>query len=327
MKKKINVAVIGVGYLGTFHAEKYSQLEGVELIGVVDVDLHRAKAIAERFHTKGFDDPRAILPDADAVSIVVPTDFHYEVAKQCLEAGLDVLVEKPMTEKIWQAEQLIDLARSKEAILQVGHLERFSSAIREASTFIDCPLFIECHRLHSFIDRGTDVDVILDLMIHDLDIILSFVDSRIIQIDSVGTAVLSPYPDIANARLKFANGCVANVTASRVSLNAVRKMRIFQPSAYLSIDFKDVSVHICRKISQGESAELVFEKLSFSKRDALAEEISAFVDSVRSRKSPQVGGREALEALKLAHQISDQIKKTAQKYDRDLLREWKENRF
>ncbi len=315
MKKKINAAVIGVGYLGTFHAEKYSQLKDVNLIGVVDVDSHRAKAVADRFQTRSFTDYREILRDAQAVSIVVPTDRHYEIAKECLWRGCDVLIEKPMTEKIWQAEELIEIAKSRGAILQVGHLERFNSAIQEASRFLSAPLFIECHRLHSFVERGTEVDVILDLMIHDLDIILSFVRSRVVRIDAVGTPVLSPHVDIANVRLKFESGCVANVTASRISFSAIRKIRIFQPSAYVSIDFQNSSVDICRKISagrdpKGKEAELTAERLSFPKRDALSEEISAFIKSVKGRTPPLVGGLEAIEALKLADQIRERIKQT-----------------
>jgi predicted dehydrogenase len=311
MKKKINAAVIGVGYLGTFHAEKYSQLKDVNLIGVVDVDSDRAKAVADRFQTRSFTDYREIVRDAHAVSIVVPTDRHYEIAKECLERGCDVLIEKPMTEKIWQAENLIEIAKSKGAILQVGHLERFNSAIQGASRFLSAPLFIECHRLHSFVERGTDVDVILDLMIHDLDIILSLVRSRVVRIDAIGTPVLSPYIDIANVRLKFESGCVANVTASRVSFSAIRKIRIFQPSAYVSIDFQASSVDIFRKISPKEKeAELTAERLSFAKGDALSEEISQFIESVKRRTPPLVGGVQAIEALKLADQIHQQIKKT-----------------
>ena len=205
----------------------------------------------------------------------------------------------------------------------MGHLERFNSAIREASRFLSDPLFIECHRLHSFVERGAEVDVILDLMIHDLDIILSLVRSPVVRIDAVGTPVLSPHVDIASVRLTFESGCVANVTASRISFSAIRKIRIFQPSAYVSIDFQNSSVDICRAgHPEAEGRRISAERLSFAKRDALSEEISAFMESVKRRTPPLVGGLEAIEALKLADQIGDQIreriKKTGSRISRGL---------
>ena len=244
MSKKLNIAVIGVGYLGNFHCEKYAQHPSVELVSVVDIQEDHAKKIAAHYHTAYTTDYRTLLEGhkVDAVSIVTPTDHHYEIARSCLEAGIDVLIEKPITHKVWQAQELVRLAQANGRILQVGHLERFNPAIQKLSTILTRPLFIECHRLHSFVQRGTEVDVVLDLMIHDLDIILSVVRSQVSKIDAVGVAVLSPLIDIANVRLEFHNGCVANITASRVSLKSMRKIRLFQPDCYVSVDFQNASV-------------------------------------------------------------------------------------
>jgi len=312
--------VIGAGYLGKFHAEKYSKLPTVNLVGVIDLDKDRATAIAELHHTQAFTQYQDILTKVDAVSIAVPTDQHYAVAKECLEAGLDVLIEKPITHKIWEAQSLLRLAKEKDRIIQVGHLERFNPAIQKLTTILTRPLFIECHRLHSFVQRGTEVDVILDLMIHDLDIILSLVRSPVSKIHAIGVTVLSNHLDIANVRLEFESGCVANITASRVSLKAIRKIRLFQPDCYAAVDFHKSAIEIYKKtVSQGEQPEISGDMIEFDKKDVLEEEIKAFVNAIQTRTPPLVSGKEALEALKLAHDILGTIRKSAHQQYPDLV--------
>jgi len=323
MPKRINIAVIGVGYLGSYHTEKYAKNPAVHLVAVVDIDPQRARKAAERFGVAFHTDYRKILNQVDAVTISVPTDFHYEIAKTCLESGVDVLVEKPMTEKVWQAERLLDLAKEKGRILQVGHLERFNPAITRAARFLEKPLFIECHRLNSFAGRGTEINVVFDLMIHDLDIILSFVKSKVARMDAVGVPVLSSHMDIANVRLHFETGCVANITASRISLHPMRKMRVFQPDAYVSLDFHKAHVEIYRRIinPSGGLPELKGESLALEKKDALEEEIRSFVKAVSERSCPVVSAESALEALRLADQIVRQIKKTTRRLDSSMTQE------
>ncbi|MBI3753014.1 MAG: Gfo/Idh/MocA family oxidoreductase, partial [Deltaproteobacteria bacterium] len=228
--RRIKVAVVGVGYLGRFHAEKYAGIPEVELIGVVDADKKQVEAVASGLKTSAFHSYKDILSKdkVDAVSIVVPTSLHYSIAKDFLLHGIDVLLEKPITATLEQADDLVRIAKNKRAILQIGHLERFNAAVMAARGIVNNPLYIECHRLSPFPNRSTDVDVILDVMIHDIDIILSFVQSDIESIDAAGLAVLTNMADIANARLRFKNGCVANITASRVSKERVRKITLFQ---------------------------------------------------------------------------------------------------
>ena len=233
----LKVGVIGVGYLGRFHAQKYQAMEGVDLVAVVDTDPAAAKRVAEECGCSALTDVNELLPMVDAVSIVVPTSFHHQVTRQFLQAGVDVLVEKPFTVTLKEADELIALAAAHKRILQVGHLERFNPAVLAMQPLLKNPLFIEAHRISVFKDRGTDVDVVLDLMIHDIDIILSVVNAPIESIHTVGSPVITQTTDIANARIIFANGCTANVTVSRVSLDNMRRMRIFQPGRYLSVDF------------------------------------------------------------------------------------------
>lgn len=317
MSKKLNIAVIGAGYLGNFHSEKYAQHPSAQLVSVVDIQEERAKDIAAKYHTSHTADYKTLLRDksVDAVSIVTPTDTHYEIARAFLEAGVDVLIEKPITHKTWQAEELVGLARAEGRILQVGHLERFNPAIQKLSTILTKPFFIECHRLHPFVHRGTEVDVILDLMIHDLDIILNMVPSEVSKIDAVGVAVLSSLIDIANVRLEFKSGCVANITSSRVSLKSMRKIRLFQPDCYVSVDFQEAVIEIYKKtLQEGDrTPELSAETLSLERKDALREEIDAFIGSVQSRTKPLVSGLEALEALKLAQEITENIQQKTPK--------------
>ena len=309
--KKLRAAVIGTGYLGHFHVQKYAALEDVELAAVVDVDANKAQGMAARFHTEGFTDYREILDQVDMVSVVTPPEAHYSVARDCLGAGLHVLVEKPMTETVAQAEHLIALARERGLVLQVGHLERFNPAVLALRGTLTNPLFIESHRIAPFKVRGTEVSVVMDLMIHDIDIILSLVSSPITAIRPVGVPVLSDEIDIAHARLEFANGCIANVTASRVSRSAMRKIRLFQPDAYISIDYTENTIGIYRRQpdegGQGRY-RIVAEQKSFEKTDALMMEIRAFVDAVRNGMPPVVTGEDGKRALEVALAIVGSIK-------------------
>jgi len=303
MSKRVRAAVVGVGYLGSFHAEKYASLDDVDLVGVLDADVGRAAVVAERCGTvvlSGFD---ALPGNVDCVSLAVPTPLHHRLGRELLAAGIDVLVEKPMTETVEEGRELIALADAGGRILQVGHLERFNPAIRALADIVTQPRFIECHRLAPFIERGTDVDVILDLMIHDLDIILSLVHSEIASVEAVGITVLSEHTDIANARLRFENGCIANITASRVTLKRERKLRLFQSDAYVSVDYSSKHIQIVRRRFEGNQPEIYVEERDLDAGDALYAEIESFVESVRTRRAPLVDGRAALRALEVAHQI------------------------
>jgi predicted dehydrogenase len=308
---KLRAGVIGVGYLGRFHAQKYASLEEVELIGVADTSLEVASAVAAEVGTTPFADYRELLGQVDLVSIVVPTQYHYAVAKECLEAGRHILLEKPVTRTVAEAEELIVLANSRKLVFQVGHLERFNPAVLALQGVLHNPLFIESHRLAPFKARGTDVDVVLDLMIHDIDILLSLVNSTVQTVNSVGVPVISGEVDIANARLQFANGCVANVTASRVSREAMRKIRIFQEDAYISIDYQERKVQILRK-TPGVSMipglpDISMEERAFPQSDALLEEIRAFTHAVRHGTVPPVTGEDGKRALELALEINKRL--------------------
>jgi predicted dehydrogenase len=309
--KKLRAAVIGVGYLGRFHAQKYAALENVDLVGVVDASRERAEEVAAEVGTAAFTDYRRLLDSVDVVSIVVPTQHHYSVARECLEAGCHILLEKPVTQTVEEADRLIRLAEARNLIFQVGHLERFNPAVLALEGVLKNPQFIESHRLAPFKTRGTDVNVVLDLMIHDIDIILSMVPSGIKLVNSVGIPVLSEEVDIANARLQFENGCVANVTASRVSREAVRKIRIFQSDAYISIDYQSRKISIFRKDDGGVPVpglpNVSMEEKSFEQSDALLAEITAFIDSVRSGTAPVVTGEDGKRALELALQINGKL--------------------
>jgi predicted dehydrogenase len=245
--KKLKVGVIGTGYLGKFHAEKYAGMEDAELVGVVDINQNQAVEIAKKHGVHAYFRPEEILGKVDAVSIVVPTPLHYQVSRMFLEHDVDVLIEKPITTTLKEADSLIDLAESRGLIIQVGHMERFNPAVIALEDVLKTPMFIESHRLSQFQPRGTDVDVVLDLMIHDIDIILNLVKSEITNIQAAGIAVITPHGDIANARLEFASGCVANVTASRISLKNERKLRLFQRDAYISVDFANREITVIRQ--------------------------------------------------------------------------------
>jgi len=311
---KVRVAVVGVGYLGRYHAEKYQKIPEAHLVGVVDIDRDRAETIALRAGTRPFGNHREILGQVDAVSIAVPTPQHFRIAMDFLQEGVDVLIEKPITSTLEEADTLIEAARTRGRFIQVGHLERFNPAVRALDGAVWNPLFIESHRLSRYKPRGTDVSVVLDLMIHDIDIILNFVKNRVKEIRAAGMSVVTPHVDIANARLEFENGCVANVTASRISLKDERKLRLFQRDKYISIDFARQEITVIDK-SEEEKAGLIpgmrVQELDFPREDALEAELKAFTASVLHRTPPQVNGETGREALEVALQVMDQIHATS----------------
>lgn len=307
-ENRINVAVVGVGYLGKFHAEKYAASAKARLVAVVDTDCARAHEIGASVGVEALTDYHALIGRVQCVSIAVPTRFHFQVARDLIDAGVDVLVEKPLTPDIAEARQLVAAANKRAVILQVGHLERFNPAIRRLEGVVKDPKFVECHRLAPFVERGTDVNVVLDLMIHDIDVIASLVRSPVKRVEAVGVPVLTDKPDIANARINFANGCIANVTASRVSLKRERKIRFFQPDAYISIDYDQRRAQIYHKPAPGAGwLDIRAENIDIKDGDALADEIDSFLDCVAGRTLPLVGGEEALTALEIASMISAQL--------------------
>ncbi len=310
--ENIKVGVIGVGYLGRFHAQKYAALDGVDLVGVADIDDAQNQRVAGECGCPGFTDYRELLPAVDAVSIVVPTPFHHKVAGDCLDAGIDVLLEKPMTVTLAEADDLIDKAKNKKLILQIGHLERFNPAVQAMEPFLTTPVFIESNRIATFKHRGADVDVVLDLMIHDIDIILNIIKSPLQTIHTVGAPVATAKTDIANARLIFANGATANVTVSRISRINERKMRIFQPGSYINVDFgnkKVMTIQLSEELREESGMpKQAVELRTFADGDALLSEVTSFVKHVRERTTPAVSGLEGRRALAVALQVMDQIK-------------------
>jgi predicted dehydrogenase len=308
--RKVRTAVIGVGYLGRFHAQKYAQAEGCELAAVVDPDPAARAAVGAELHVAALATHASLLGAVDAVSVVTPTPAHFEIAREFLAAGAHVLVEKPITETPAEARELIALAARAGRILQVGHLERFNAAILAAEPHLHAPRFIECHRLAPYRERGTDVNVVLDLMIHDIDLVQTMVDAPIATIDAVGTPVFSEEIDIANARIRFANGCVANATASRVSLKTERKLRIFEDDAYLSLDLQQKIMTLIRKRGPGDAPgplPVIIEEQSLDPGDALQAEIDSFLQCIRAGRPPVVTGEAGLMALETAMRITEQV--------------------
>ena len=302
----LRVGVIGVGYLGRLHAQKIASFDDVAFIGVCDTDRERGISVAEELGTSFIGEPRKLLQQVDAVSIAVPTTAHFRVAREAMRAGVHVLLEKPIAASVREGRALVREASSRRLVFQIGHLERFNPAVLSAASVLKEPRFIECHRLGTFGGRGTDVDVVLDLMIHDIDLILSFVRSPVTRISAVGVPVISPNIDIANARLVFANGCVSNVTASRVSMRKQRKIRIFQEDAYVSMDFVENNIQIFRRIypqGPGSVPEITGEVLETEKGDPLRDEIRSFVDCARTGAAPRVSGADGLAALEVAFRI------------------------
>lgn len=310
--EKIRVGVVGVGYLGKFHAEKYAGMDDVELVGVVDRNPARARSVAEKFNTTAFTNYQDLIGKVDAVSVVTQTPLHFPISKEFLENDVDVLIEKPVTTTLEEANALIDIADSRGPIIQVGHLERFNPAVIALEEVINQPMFIESHRLSIYQERGTDVDVVLDLMIHDIDIILNFVKSDVKKIDAVGVSVVSSYIDIVNARLTFANNCVANVTASRISMKSLRKIRLFQKDAYISVDYANRDITVVKR-DNNDSTGLIpgmdINQMNFTQADPLEAELRSFIRCVSKREVPAVSGRDGRNALKVALSVMDQIKK------------------
>ncbi|MFW2367548.1 MAG: Gfo/Idh/MocA family protein [Desulforhopalus sp.] len=308
---EIKIGVIGVGYLGRFHAQKYAALEGVKLIGVADTDAEQVERVARECDCRPFTDYLELLPLVDAVSVAVPTSYHHEVAGKCLDAKIDVLLEKPMTVTLQEADDLIDKAISNELILQIGHLERFNPAVQAMEPSLTTPVFIESHRIATFKNRGVDVDVVLDLMIHDIDIILNIIKSPIKTIHTVGAPVATANTDIANARLIFENGATANVTVSRISRTNVRQMRIFQPGSYINVDFgnkKVMTIELSEELRDSGMPKQVVDLRTFEGGDALMSEVTTFVEHVKDRSKPAVSGVEGRRALDVALQVMAQIK-------------------
>src|SRR6185503_2418548 len=307
---KIRAAVVGVGYLGRFHAQKYAQLSGCELVAVVDGREEVRNAVAAEVRSRALADYRELLGKVDAVSVVTPTPAHFEIADAFLAAGAHVLVEKPITETPEQARRLIERAASQRRILQVGHLERFNAAVLAAEPHINMPRFMECSRLAPYKERGTDVNVVLDLMIHDIDLIQSLAGSEIVNIDAAGTPVFSGEIDIANARIRFANGCVANTTASRVSMKTERKLRIFEDDAYISLDLQQKILTLIRKregVPQPGQLPVTIEEANLEQGDALKSEIESFLECIRNDRQPIVSGEDGLRALETAIRITEQV--------------------
>ena len=303
--KPIRVAVVGVGHLGSIHARIYSQLQDAQLVAVCDLLPDRAEAVAGPLRCRAIADFRELPGQVDAVSIAVPTQAHFEIAREFLGRGIHALVEKPLTPTVREADRLLSLARKSRAILQVGHVERFNAALRRVQDSLKDPRFIEVHRLAPFQPRGTEVGVVLDLMIHDIDLLLWLVKSPIRRVEAVGVRVLTPFEDIANARVTFRNGAVANLTASRISKEAMRKFRICQPDSYISMDFLTLGVDLFRH----QDGRIHHEQLALSGEEPLKAELAGFLEAIRHRTPPPVSGREARDALALALKITKLIQK------------------
>lgn len=303
---KINLAVIGIGHLGTIHARLYREIETCSLVGVCDIDKQRLIQISQELNVPGFTDYRELFNRAEAVSIAVPTKFHYAIAKEFLNHNIHTLIEKPFTMNLKEADTLIKIAKTKKLILQVGHVERFNSAFSATQKIIRNPKFIECHRLSSFLKRSLDIGVVLDLMIHDIDLVLGLVNSPLKKVEAVGVKVLTQFEDIANARLTFQNGCICNLTASRVSDETMRKVRIFLKHAYISLDYKNEQAFIYKKTKTGISKEA----LPIEKEQPLKKELVSFIDCIIQNKTPVVCGEVARQALGVALDIQKLIWKT-----------------
>jgi len=319
----LRIGVVGVGHLGSLHARMLSEIAGARLEGVFDIDTARAERVASECSTRSASSLSALLQTVDAVTVATTTRNHFEVARKALEEGKHVFIEKPITRTLGEADDLISAAERKGLVIQVGHIERFNPAILALEKYEISPMFVESHRLAQFNPRGTDVAVVLDLMIHDIDIILSFVKAPVSRIDASGVAVVSDSVDIANARIQFANGCVANVTASRISQRRMRKMRLFQKSEYISIDFAEGSAEVFRlqpgeetspgtlllgEIGTGEQRRrVVYEQPEIKEVNPLRHELELFLQAIRQKTPPVVGAEEGRRALEVAQNIMEKI--------------------
>ncbi len=311
--KKLKIGVIGVGYLGKFHAEKYSANKNVQLVGIADINSEAAFETAEKYNTKAYVNYKELIGKVDAVSIVVPTNLHFKVGFDFLSNGISTLIEKPITSTLQEADQLINAAQKNGAIIQAGHLERFNPALVAVKDKIKNPQFIEAHRLSFYKTRGTEVSVVLDLMIHDIDIIFSLINSEIKKIDAAGASVISEHIDIANARFQFQNGAVANLTASRISAKNERKMRIFQQNQYTAIDFGNKNATNITIDKNGKASDISpipgakIEKFPVLNQDALQAEIDSFINTILLGKPCEVDGHCGRKALKAALEVIEQI--------------------
>ena len=308
--KPIRVAVVGTGHFGRFHAKQYAQSQHAELVAVVDQNAEVANAVAGEFGCQALYDYRDLVGKVDAASVVVPTSQHFAIASALQEAGIDTLVEKPLTDTIGSAESLMRLAERSDLILQVGHIERFSSCFRALTNMVHRPLYFESNRISPWKERNLDVDVIFDLMIHDIDIIVGLAASKVVDVSAVGTRLFSDKVDLANARLTFESGCVANITASRVSHKSERSLRVFQPGSYLVCDF--VTHRIFTYTMNGEPGKIGLDAIAgeiidVPREDSLANEIAEFLSCVRNRTRPTVDGQAGFEAVRIAEQVNDSI--------------------
>ena len=310
---KVKVGVIGVGHLGEYHVQKYLAMPAVEVVGVVDTNPDRANEISGQYNVNAYGGHREILDMVDAVSLAVPTEVHFDVARDILSKGIHLLIEKPITYKIEDADCLLELARKNNVVLQVGLVERFNPAIVKMESLLTRPVFLESHRMNVFTSRGIDVDVVLDLMIHDLDIFLHVVPSEVRDIHAVGMSVITGKTDVANVRMIFENGMVANLTASRVADKALRKIRVFQPDAYLSVNCAKRELSVIRLDGEvndsNDFPQVTSDRMKFPGEDPLADEISSFMDAVINGSEPIVSGQDGRNALKTALDIIDQIKR------------------
>ena len=307
---KVKMGVIGIGHLGVHHCRILAGLPGVELVGVCDVNEAQARKFARQYNTAAHTDYRDLLRQVEAVSIAVPTPLHYQVAKDLIGYGVHCLIEKPITPALEEAEELVRLAQEKNLILQVGHVERFNPAVLEAQKYTKNPKFIEANRLGPYDPRVSHISVVLDLMIHDIDIVMYLVQDKIVSIDAVGAKVLSGFEDIANARIKFANGCVANISASRVSLKKFRKIRIFQQDSYLSLDYAKPGLKVYQKkqpeVTSLKDIKVLYPRLA--KMEPLGLELQHFVTCVSEGRTPQVTGEQGRDALQVALEIMRKIR-------------------
>lgn len=310
----IRAGVVGVGHLGQHHARIYAGSQDCRLVGVADTLPGRAEEVARKFSCRAFTEARDLFSEVDCLSIAVPTPVHYEIAKAALNAGLDVLIEKPICPSVAQAAKLVDLARRKKRILQVGHVERFNGAVERVIGLVKAPRFVEAMRLSPFGSRGIETSVVLELMIHDIDLVLSFVGEEPSKVDAIGVPVLSGEVDIANARLEFPSGCVANLTASRVSRERMRKIRVFQPDAYISLDYLKEEAAVYRRkpgvqwtleeaVAKGLEGLVDFQLLSGDREEPLKKELASFLQAVETRSRPVVSGEDGLSALKVALRV------------------------
>jgi len=309
----VRVGVVGVGYVGQHHARIYAELPEVELVGLVDIDEARLEEVGGRYPALLSRDYRDLRGAVDAVSVAVPTRLHYPIARDFLTWGVDVLVEKPIAQSLAQADELVEIARTNDRIFQVGHIERFNGAVKALERIVRAPGFIESHRLGPFPARNTDVDVVLDLMIHDIDILLNLVKSPVTAVSAVGVPVVSDQVDIANARLQFASGCVANLTASRVSVERVRRIRIFQRDTFIFLDYPQQEIALYHRVppdgrrSPEIPPRIVKEEIVIDKAEPLRVELESFIECVRNRTRPLVSGEEGRDALRVASQIIEKL--------------------